>query len=150
MSNSLRPATDDDCTALTALATRSKAHWGYDAAFMQACQDELAVTPDQINDHMIVAVQQGRITGFACLEWRHGQTELGAMYVDPDVIGSGVGRCLFEWCVDHARAAGATALLIDADPNAEPFYVRLGATRIGVSPSESIPGRMLPQLTYPL
>lgn len=150
MNITLRDATDQDCPALSALAQRSKAHWGYDAAFMQACVDELSVTPEDLRHPYIVAEDNGALAGFACVEW-HGPTpELGAMYVDPAHIGSGVGRRLFEWCTDQARAGGATALLIDADPNAEAFYVRLGAHRIGVTPSESIPGRLLPQLTFPL
>ena len=40
----IRLARRDDLAALTALAIRSKAHWGYDDAFMTACVDELTVT----------------------------------------------------------------------------------------------------------
>jgi len=36
--------------------------------------------------------------------------------------------------------------MIDADPNAEGFYLKMGAERVGESPSGSIPGRMLPLL----
>jgi hypothetical protein len=37
----IRPAQADEVEALTALALRSKAHWGYDDAFMEACRAEL-------------------------------------------------------------------------------------------------------------
>jgi GNAT superfamily N-acetyltransferase len=137
-----------ECAALTGLATRSKAYWGYDAAFMLACQDELAVTPDQIGKHLIVADLNGSLAGFAFVNGTDTQIELGAMYVEPGCIGKGVGRSLFEWCAGYARSAGAREMLIDADPNAEAFYIRQGAVRFGLSPSESIPGRMLPQLVY--
>ncbi|MCG6496213.1 hypothetical protein MCM47_18115 [Kitasatospora sp. A2-31] len=41
---------------------------------------------------------------------------------------------------------GSRRLTIDADPNAEPFYLAMGATRIGTTASESVPGRELPLL----
>ena len=34
----------DEADCLTALCMRSKAHWGYDAAFMHACREELRMT----------------------------------------------------------------------------------------------------------
>ena len=34
--------------------------------------------------------------------------------------------------VREARAGGATELLIKSDPNAEPFYLRMGAERVQV------------------
>lgn len=72
------------------------------------------------------------------------------MFVEPDAIGRGVGRTLFEHTVAQARRLGFTALTIDADPNAEPFYVAMGALRIGATPSGSIPGRELPLLRIEL
>jgi hypothetical protein len=41
-------------------------------------------------------------------------------------------------------------LLIQSDPFAEGFYLRLGADRIGEVPSQALPGRVLPLLVYPL
>jgi len=38
--------------------------------------------------------------------------------------------------------------MLDADPDAEPFYLHHGARRIGEVPSGSIPGRMLPRLAF--
>jgi hypothetical protein len=43
---------------------------------------------------------------------------------------------------------GARRLLIEADPNAERFYERLGAQRIGEAPSTAVPGRLLPLLEF--
>ena len=40
----LRPARPEEAPALTELCLRSKAVWGYDAAFMQACRRELTMT----------------------------------------------------------------------------------------------------------
>jgi GNAT superfamily N-acetyltransferase len=70
------------------------------------------------------------------------------MFVAPDALGRGTGRLLFEHTVSEARRLGFTRFTIDADPNAEPFYLAMGAVRIGATPSGSIPGRELPLLEY--
>lgn len=74
--------------------------------------------------------------------------EIGALFVEPDRIGIGAGRALFEAAIDAARAEGFTTIFIDSDPDAEGFYPRMGAVRIGDAPSESIPGRVLQRLRY--
>jgi GNAT superfamily N-acetyltransferase len=68
------------------------------------------------------------------------------LFVEPDAIGTGVGRLLIEHVCRRAAGEGMTSLSIDADPNAEAFYLAMGAVRVGESPSQSIPGRLLPQL----
>jgi GNAT superfamily N-acetyltransferase len=68
------------------------------------------------------------------------------MFVEPQAIGQGIGRLLFERTIAAGRDRGFTQLTIDADPNAEPFYRAMGAVRIGTVPSGSIVGRVLPQM----
>ena len=43
-----------------------------------------------------------------------------------------------------ARTLPADRLLIVADPNAEGFYLRMGARRVGEEDSEVVDGRRLP------
>ena len=49
------------------------------------------------------------------------------MFVDPPAIGGGAGRALFEAAVSLARRLGVARMTILADPNAAPFYERMGA-----------------------
>ncbi|WP_067619878.1 hypothetical protein [Alicyclobacillus acidiphilus] len=49
---------------------------------------------------------------------------------------------------DHFMEQCRDELTIRPDPNAEPFYLAMGAQRVGEVPSGSIPGRMLPLLQY--
>jgi hypothetical protein len=42
-----------------------------------------------------------------------------------------VGRALFEHAVGTAASLGAEVVGIEADPNAEGFYRRMGAKRVG-------------------
>ena len=58
----IREATEADLPALTALCLAAKAHWGYDAAFMAACEQELGHLPATGQPHAeaIPANIQGR------------------------------------------------------------------------------------------
>ncbi len=52
----IRDARPGEAGELSGLAFRSKAHWGYSTAFMEACRSELAVTVAQIADPTCPAV----------------------------------------------------------------------------------------------
>ncbi|MEW2621304.1 GNAT family N-acetyltransferase [Streptomyces sp. NPDC048106] len=143
----IRPARATEAGLLTDLAVRSKAHWGYDAEFLDACRDELTVAANEVaRRRATVADRDGRILGFTTLEGEPPTGVLGMMFVDPQAIGQGIGRLLFERTIAAGRDLGYTQLTIDADPNAEPFYRAMGAVRIGTVPSGSIAGRVLPQM----
>ncbi|WP_342627298.1 GNAT family N-acetyltransferase [Nguyenibacter vanlangensis] len=142
-----RPARADEAAVLTALCLRSKAVWGYDQAFLDACLPELSMTPENITaSHVRVAESGGRVVGVACLEIHGRDAELDKLFVEPSQLGKGVGRALFTWAVETARRSGARALRIDCDPGAVPFYSRMGAEEDGLVPSGSIAGRMLPRM----
>ena len=143
----IRAARPDEADVLSDLAVRSKGHWGYDDAFLDACRAELAVAPDACDgEHVLVAVLDGSIAGFVELEGSPPKGELAALFVDPVHIGGGVGSRLLAAAVSRAAAMGFESLVIDADPEAQEFYLRAGAVRIGEVASGSIPGRSLPQL----
>jgi GNAT superfamily N-acetyltransferase len=80
----------------------------------------------------------------------HPRGELGNLWLDPEWIGTGLGRQLWQHAVDTARITGFTALRIESGPNAEGFYRAMGAYRIGETMSGSIPGRTLPLMRYQL
>ncbi|MDI3424366.1 GNAT family N-acetyltransferase [Streptomyces luteolus] len=147
MSVLTRPARAAEAEILSDLALRSKAHWGYDPKFLDACKDELTVGADEVvRRRATVADRDGHILGFTTLEGEPPTGVLGMMFVDPQAIGQGIGRVLFEHTIAAGRELGFTRLTIDADPNAEPFYRAMGAVRIGNVPSGSIAGRVLPQM----
>ncbi|MBR1145673.1 GNAT family N-acetyltransferase [Bradyrhizobium sp. AUGA SZCCT0431] len=147
----LRPARPDEAPALTELCLRSKAVWGYDAAFMQACRRELMMTPAVIMSSRVqVAEVDGRLAGVAEVKSEGDVAQLERLFVEPGMLRAGTGRQLLDWAKATARAAGATTMLIDADPDAAPFYRRMGAVDDGVVPSGSIPGRFIPRLNLSL
>ncbi|ABC63083.1 GNAT family N-acetyltransferase [Erythrobacter litoralis] len=143
----LRAPLAGESTEITALCLRSKAHWGYDAAFMEDCTDELTVRPDKLAENFArIAEKDGAIVGFVEVS-RDGDTcELEKLFVDPEAMGQGVGRILFDAARTSCTEAGIESMAIAADPDAVPFYERMGAKRIGEVVSRSIPGRALPLL----
>jgi len=144
----IRKAVTEDADYLANLAIRSKAYWGYSPEFIEACVDELSVTRGDIenpNFHYMVAELGGQIVGFYNLEGLDGdEIELGALFVDPDHIGTGIGKALIENAKKYATDLGARQLVIQGDPNAEQFYKAAGGIRTGSKESDSIPGRFLP------
>jgi GNAT superfamily N-acetyltransferase len=70
------------------------------------------------------------------------------LFVEPEVLRKETGKALFTWATDIARRMGAHRMIIAVDPNAAPFYRRMGARDAGTAPSGSIPGRMLPKLAF--
>jgi Acetyltransferase (GNAT) domain len=61
----------------------------------------------------------------------HERPELVALFVDPDLIGTGVGRALLQNALERTRHAGLDSVLIESDPNAERFYRSQGAVPAG-------------------
>ncbi|NIR44859.1 MAG: GNAT family N-acetyltransferase [Gemmatimonadetes bacterium] len=145
----VRRARAAEAAELSELALRSKAHWGYDAEFLEACRPELTLTPELIEQQDVYVLENGgRIVGFYSLVPWKSEIELCHFFVDPPAIGRGVGRQLWDDAVERARARGHRRFLIQSDPNAEGFYRKLGAERIGLVPSQARPGRDLPLLVY--
>ena len=125
--------------------------WGYDNDFMEACRRELSIGPcDLRSTSVAVAEQDSRPVGVAQIKVNGGDAHLLKLFVEPTVMRSGIGRALFAWATDLAISQGAHRLLIEADPDAVPFYRRMGAQDVGLAPSGSIPGRMLPKLVKDL
>ena len=143
----IRPADLSEVDELTALCFRSKAIWGYDADFMEACREALTISlQDLASSSVQVAEQEGQVIAVAQVILKEGVASLDKLFVDPDLLRTGAGRTLFEWAQEHARQSGAGTLLIEADPDAAEFYRRMGAIDDGSVASESVPGRLIPRL----
>jgi GNAT superfamily N-acetyltransferase len=147
----LRDIRQDEFPFLDGLCLRSKAVWGYDDAFMAACRTEMTLHPDDLRTTQLqVAERDATAVGLAQLKVSGGDAELMKLFVEPALLGSGIGRLLFAWATQRARSLGAVRMMIEADPGAAPFYERMGARYAGLAPSQSIPGRMLPLLQMEL
>jgi hypothetical protein len=70
------------------------------------------------------------------------------LWIDPPLIGNALGRLLFKAACTLSRSLGWTSFQIVTDANAEGFYLKLGARRIGDFESEVMPGLFLPLLEF--
>jgi GNAT superfamily N-acetyltransferase len=147
----IRRATEGDAARLTALALRSKAVWGYDAAFMDVCRAELTISADGIRDRPTFVIEdRGQLAGFYQLRLSWPGAEVAQFFIAPEAIRRGLGRRLWRHLERTARSAGAHRLEVDSDPNAEAFYLAMGMVRYGEAPSGSVTGRLLPHLVKQL
>jgi N-acetylglutamate synthase-like GNAT family acetyltransferase len=147
----IRRARAADRDALASLAFRSKAHWGYDEAFMERSRDVLTPSAAYLaNDPVYVAEDDaGAVIGFYGFVREGRALWLNDLWIEPAAIRSGAGRALFAHAIETARASGDTAFSIESDPNAEAFYLAMGAVRTGERVAAGS-GRVLPVLRYAL
>jgi GNAT superfamily N-acetyltransferase len=146
----IRQAKPKDCGELTRIAHAAKRFWGYPETLIRLWKPDLTITPEFVVHHPVYcAVRKSSVVGFYALSGEHAARELEHMWVEPGHIGAGVGRFMFVHLVRHLRRAGVTRLAIAADPNAEGFYRKLGARRVGRVPSRPA-GRRLPLLVVRL
>jgi predicted N-acetyltransferase YhbS len=142
----IRRARARDARDLSRIAHAAKAHWGYPEVWLRLWHHELTLTPRFIEEHdVFCALRDGWIVGFYALSRDGPAFELEHLWVDPDDIGSGIGASLLRDAVERVRAAGGAVLRIVSDPNAEEFYRRMGARRVGEAAATPA-GRMLPIL----
>ena len=148
---SLRPARVEEAAALSALCVRSKASWGYDAAFMALSRAALQVRPAAIAAGEIVVAEEGaELLGVAGVTVEGEVADLDLLFVEPAAFGRQLGRLLLHAAMAMARKRGARRMTILADPGARGFYERMGARFIRMAPSDAIPGRELPLLELTL
>ncbi len=147
----IRRARPDEAAALTALALRAKAHWPYGEDLMAVFRRTIVITAGDIAAHLVLVHETGgTVDGFGVLVGHGAEAELDHLWVDPPAIGRGVGRRMFAAFAEAARAGGAVRIVLNSDPFAEAFYLRLGAVRIGDHPVAEIPGRVLPRMAFAL
>jgi N-acetylglutamate synthase-like GNAT family acetyltransferase len=133
----IRKAATEDAPALTRIAHEAKRHWGYPEHWLQHWQDELTISPDFIaGNDVYVAEDESGLVGFYALIIRKEKAELDHLWVTPQHIGTGVGKELFLHAMQHAARRRVAEVEISSDPNAEGFYRKMGAHRIGETVSE--------------
>jgi ribosomal protein S18 acetylase RimI-like enzyme len=147
----IRPAQGCEAEALTAIALEAKAHWGYPADTIQSWKEELTVSTQTITSRpTFVAVIGDEVVGFYSLSPSHHSWGLDHLWVLPRFMDRGLGRALLAHALETAARGGASSVTVDADPNAESFYLACGADRYGEIPAP-IPGqpeRVRPQLAF--
>jgi GNAT superfamily N-acetyltransferase len=145
----VRAGRPEEAGLLAALAVRSKAHWGYPAAFLDRFARSHGLTAEVVaaNDVRVLE-RDGLIRGYSTVLHRGPVAVLDDLWLEPDEIGRGSGRVLFADASARARAAGASSMQWEAEPGAVGFYERMGAFTTGWATSPL--GRPLPRMCLAL
>ncbi len=128
----IRRATIDDTTTLTNLAHAAKRYWGYPEHWIKHWETELTISNEFVNENEVyLLASEDEVRGFYALAVRNDKAELEHLWVAPPHIGTGVGKELFTHAMQRAAGRDISQVEISADPNAEGFYKKMGAHRIG-------------------
>ncbi|GHA23102.1 GNAT family acetyltransferase [Streptomyces tauricus] len=135
----IRPAVADDIPAIVAMLADdplgSRRESPDDLTPYLTALERLSKDPNQ---HVVVAVREGRVVGTLQLTIVPGLSRKGAtrsiieaVRVHADERGSGLGTRFIEWAVDRSRSEGCQLVQLTSDAtrtDAHRFYERLGFT----------------------
>jgi GNAT superfamily N-acetyltransferase len=145
----IRHAQGRDVAELTELMRAAKRSWGYPDEWMRAWEDMLTITANDLS-RMRLCVAEGAdgILGFSGFVGAGARVQLEHLWIRPDQMGKGIGRSLLKHALTEAKRGGADIIVIESDPNAEAFYHRMGAVRVGEvgAAMPGAPDRVLPLL----
>lgn len=157
----IRRATPGEARCLNELTGRSVLHWGYEPEFLDWEPEAITVTPEFITSSPVYVLEEdGRVVGYYGLLGDPPQMVFDKLFVEPDRIGSGCGKRLWQHAVATARDLGAAELTLASDPNAAPFYRAMGAIWEREEPTSrpgwalqmfrfSLPSAVAPVESYP-
>lgn len=142
----IRKAKPQDAEKMTQIAMRSKAHWGYSDELLSLWKEDLKVTPEFLKSAIGYVVECDDVMiGYWVREAiQADQLTQGFLFIEPEFIGSGCGRLLFDALKNGMQERGIHSFTFEADPNAAGFYLKMGGVKIGEKESKVVKGRKLP------
>ena len=152
MKISIKKAFPENVNDINHLLRLSKGHWGYSSEFLDRFMQGFSLTVQYIQEQDIKLFYiNSRIAGFFnFIINKDNMFELDNFFLHPDYIGQGIGRALWNSCCQLAEKCHYTEFVIWSDPNAEPFYLKMGCKKIGVRVSPTLPNRYPPVLKFKL
>ncbi|MER5538801.1 GNAT family N-acetyltransferase [Streptomyces mirabilis] len=135
----IRPAASDDVPAIVAMLADdplgAQRESPDDLTPYLAALERLSVDPNQ---HLVVAVREGRVVGTLQLTILPGLSRKGStrsliegVRIHSDERGSGLGTRFIEWAIEESRRQGCQLVELTSDAtrtDAHRFYERLGFT----------------------
>jgi GNAT superfamily N-acetyltransferase len=116
---------------LTQITIAAKRHWGYPETWMQHWLPSLTITAGYIETHETwMLVLEGLPVGYYSLSQGEDAWWLDNLWVLPEYMGRGLGKTLFQHALGRCKALGIVKLNIEADPNAQSFYEKMGARKV--------------------
>ncbi|MGD1843540.1 MAG: GNAT family N-acetyltransferase [Thermonemataceae bacterium] len=144
MNASIEKATLEDLPTLNKISVAAKSYWNYPQEWIDYWKREanLLLQPEDFTQQVIYKLITEEIIGFGSIEKHADHYEFIHLWIAPAYIGQGYGRFLLE-SILAAVVEPSAVVILEADPNAEAFYQKLGFTTY--DQVESYPaGRYLP------
>ena len=121
----------EDADQLTQITIAAKRHWNYPEKWMQLWIPFLTISPEYISENETwMMVVENKPVAYYSLKQDLGELWLDNLWILPEHIGQGIGRSLFEHALERSRSRGSSNLKIEADPNAQGFYEKMGARKV--------------------
>jgi len=128
----IQHATTNQAETLTQIAFAAKRHWGYPEHWIQIWSPILTITPEFIEQYeTYVASITDEPAGFCAISIKGDKASVEHMWISPEYMGKGIGAELFRYLLSRCKELGAHVLEIESDPNAQGFYERMGAKKVG-------------------
>lgn len=142
----------ENLNEINQLIVASKQSWGYSDELIRSWLPILQATEQSLLEREYwIARNELDEAVFLYSFSKHSEQlfELEDCWIAPEFKGKGLGRKLFCHLRSKLAEQNAQMLTITAEPNAEGFYLRMGAQRVGEKQS-NVPGRVLPILELTL
>jgi len=141
----IEKANRTDANKITDLTIRSKDFWNYGAEQIAQWKDDLTITSEYIDKNEVFKLSiEKEIIGFYAFNSENKSTvKLNFLFLEPNFIGKGYGKILLNDFLKRMNETDYEKVTLDADPNAEQFYARVGFKVVGKLKS-SIKDRYLP------
>lgn len=125
----------------------SKGYWGYSYEQLEQWRSNLRFEETYISRNTVKLILKDKeIIGFFAIV--KGETNLlDHLWLLPETIGKGYGNLVFEQIIAECKKLDISNFYILSDPDAEGFYLRKGALKVGEVYSEP-QRRMLPKLKF--
>ncbi|PUA28723.1 MAG: GNAT family N-acetyltransferase [Cellvibrio sp. 79] len=125
----------------------SKGYWGYSQEQLEKWKSNLKFEEDYITRNTVKLIfKDNEMIGFFAIV-RGDSDELDHLWLLPKAIGKGYGNPVFEQILSECNALEISNFYIISDPDAEGFYLKKGALKVGEVYSEP-QKRMLPKLKF--
>ncbi|UUA74705.1 GNAT family N-acetyltransferase [Cellvibrio sp. QJXJ] len=125
----------------------SKGYWGYSQEQLEEWRANLRFEEEYIARNTVKLILKDKeVIGFFAIV-KGDNDELDHLWLLPKAIGKGYGNLVFEQILSECKTLNITEFHIISDPDAEGFYLKKGAFKVGEVYSEP-QKRMLPKLKF--
>ena len=129
----------------------SKSYWNYSGEYLEAAFQLLRIKDIDLEKQFFWCLWEGSVlVGLFSFDETQEAILLDHFWIYPHRIGTGCGRHLWNFAIQIAKQQKYRSFQIYSDPQAEGFYLKMGAKRIGEKPSRILSGPIFPILEFPI